>query len=133
MKIPVIKIREQSGDRVTEHLVGANPHDVLTVENGGIYYTNIQGMVGTKYPDESGMSFVAEDKGEYSFTGCPEIEMVSVEEFLDIIEKQIRQEAKDEIEFQKLIKKIFAVKEAECEVRQLFKDYDCEEGFVPHT
>lgn len=132
MRIPVIKIREQYGDKTIERLVGTDRHDVLSVEDGGIYYTDIHGMVGTKYPEESGMSFVTEDT-EYSFTGDPEIKMVSVEEFLDIIEKQITEEVTNEIEQQKLFKKIFAVREAKREAERKLKDYDMKEGLRPHT
>lgn len=131
MRIPIIKIREQSVNRVTERLVGTNSHDELYVDNGGIYYLNVQGMVGTKYPDESGITFVTREPDD--FEPCPTIEFVSVDKFLDILKEQIERETDREIEVQKSLKKIMAVLNAEKQAKKKLEDYDKNEGFIPHT
>lgn len=58
MLIPIIKVR----DGAYEHVVGADSHDVLHVdqESGGIQYLNIQCQEGTKkYDGEQAMQSVS--------------------------------------------------------------------------
>ena len=35
----------------TEHIIGTDPHDALYVENGVVYYYNLQCGDGSKYGD----------------------------------------------------------------------------------
>lgn len=130
MRIPVIKIKEQHGDRITERLVGTSWHDELYVEGGGIYYLDIQGMVGTRYPEESGMTFVTRETDEYE--AYPTIEFLTVEEFLSLLKKELEQEAIDEIKMQKWLKEITETVLAESEAKKIVKNYVETVGRICH-
>lgn len=105
MKIPVIKIRSIYEGKAHDRLVGTNSHDCLFVEHGGIYYLNIQGMVSTQYPEKDGPFIVTKPFKDIdeTFSGSPEIEFVSVEEYLEIIKAALEEEYKDEVALQALI------------------------------
>ena len=104
MRYPIIRVKDNCF-KDGEHIVGENIHDLLYVDSktGAIHYLNIQGMVGTKYPDE-GYSFVGADKGEWSITCEPEIEMVSLEELIDMAAEHLEEGTKAKIRFYKALK-----------------------------
>lgn len=135
MRIPLIKIRSEfSPEHMTEHLVGTNRHDCLYIHNNGIHYMNIQGMIGTEHPEESHMRFATEKCDiEYSFTGEPEIEFVSVEEFLEILKQELRKEVEDEKEFQRVLPEILKAAEVKQEHDKQLDDLRKSDGYVWHT
>ena len=105
MRYPIIKVRDNCGRRM-EHIVGENSHDLLYVDSktGSIHYLNSQCMAGTKYPEE-GYSFIGEDKGEWSLTCEPEIEMVSLEKLIDMASEHLEEGMKAKIESYRALKK----------------------------
>lgn len=96
MIFPIIKIKEKRGDKEYVHIVGTNSHDCLYIENNAIHYLNIQGMVGTRFPDESGMYFDGVEN-DYSYSGRPEIEFVTIEELVEIAINNIREQTESTI------------------------------------
>lgn len=75
MRIPLIKVRDEDG---REHVVGENPHDILYVdENGALQYANSHCGEGTKHGAYVFVGVTAKDN-EYSVTGKPEIEFVTI-------------------------------------------------------
>lgn len=87
MLVPVIKIKKKMKDGEYVHIVGTNSHDCLYIENNAVHYLNIQGMVGTEYPEESGMYFDGIEPDEYDLQPYMTVEMVAVEEFIKIAKK----------------------------------------------
>lgn len=114
MLFPLIKIRETYPDgRTREHIVGTNSHDQLEIENGAIYYTNIQGMVGTMFPEESGMEFVP-DKDASELCGYEVVEMVTLEELIEIATKNAIDQTEKSIKAHELYRKhLKTIKECE--------------------
>ena len=108
MLFPVIKIKDNYG----EHIVGTNSHDCLYIENNAIHYLTSQSMVGTMYPEESGMYFVGEEK-EYSISGNPEIEFVTLEELIEIATKNLEKDTEATIRLNNWTKAYFE-KKKEC-------------------
>lgn len=106
MLFPIIRIKREDG----EHIVGTNSHDCLYIENNAIHYLNTQCMVGTQYPDESGMYFKAEDS-EFSISGSPEIEFMSLEEIIKLATKNMKAQTEETIRVRKAIKKHMEEKE----------------------
>ncbi len=110
MLFPVIKIRE--GNRV--HIVGTNSHDCLYIKNNAIHFLDIKGMVGTEYPEESGMYFEGKYDGEYSFSGKPEIEFVTLEELFQIAVENMERQTERKLMADKMFSD-FMKKREECE------------------
>lgn len=110
MLFPVIKIRE--GNRV--HIVGTNSHDCLYIENNAIHYLDIKGMVGTEYQEESGMYFEGKYNGEYSFSGKPEIEFVTLEKLFQIAIENMEHQTERKLKADKMFSE-FMEKRKECE------------------
>ena len=115
MLFPIIKVRE--GNRV--HIVGTNSHDCLYIKNNAIHFLDIKGMVGTEYPEESGMYFCGKSDDEYSFSGRPEIEFVSLEELFKIATENMNQQTEEKIMADKMFSE-FRKKREECE-RQIYE------------
>lgn len=99
MLFPVIKIKE--GNRV--HIVGTNSHDELIIENNAIHYLNIQSMVGTRYPDESGMYFLAKEPEE--FEAYPTVEMVTIEELIKLATQNMKEQTDSSLKLHKSFEK----------------------------
>ena len=110
MLFPIIKVRE--GDRV--HIVGTNSHDCLYIENNAIHFLDIKGMVGTEFPEESGMYFEGNPDDEYSFSGRPEIEFVTLDELFEIATKNMEQQTQEKLHADKMFAD-FIRKRKECE------------------
>ena len=92
MRIPIIKVRSEDG---YEHIVGENPHDMLYVdENGALQYHNIQCCDGTG--PGGGYTFVGISAGEdeYSVTGRPEIEFVTMDELVEMEAGRLKKQLK---------------------------------------
>lgn len=121
MLFPIIKIRENCGETNIEHIVGTNSHDCLYIENNAIHYLDIQGMVGTQYPEESGMYFKGKEDG-YSFSGRPEIEFMTLEEIIELATQNIKEQTESTIKLYEAIKK-YDEEKAQCQ-KQL---EDCKE------
>ncbi len=102
MLVPIIKIKEKHGNKEYIHMVGTNSHDKLIIENNAIHYLNIQGMVGTQYPDESGMYFDGKEADEYY--PFMTVEMVTVEEFIKIAKENMKKQTEDSIKMHKALK-----------------------------
>lgn len=117
MLFPVIKIKE--GDRV--HIVGTNSHDELIIENNAIHYLNIQSMVGTQYPDESGMYFLEKEPDEYDLCPWATVEMVPIEELIKIAEENMVQQTESSLKLHESLKRYLAAK-AECEEKRSHDD-----------
>lgn len=109
MLFPIIKIKD--GDR--EHIVGTNSHDVLYIDNNSIHYLNAQCMMGTRYPDESGMCFVGVDE-EYSISCRPEIEFLELEDIIELARKNIKEQTESTIKMYDSVKKYLDEK-AKCQ------------------
>lgn len=99
MLFPVIKIKE--GNRV--HIVGTNSHDELIIQNNAIHYLNIQSMVGTRYPDESGMYFLAKEPEE--FEAYPTVEMVTIEELIKLATQNMKEQTDASLKLHKSFEK----------------------------
>lgn len=104
MLFPVIKIREKTGDEETVHIVGTNSHDRLYIENNAIHYLDIQCMSGTQHPNKSGMRFHGVET-EYSITGYPEIEFVTLEELIDIATQSMKEQTQATINTYEMTRK----------------------------
>ena len=104
MLVPVIRIKEKYGDKEYTHIVGTNSHDELIIEDNAIHYLNLQGMVGTQFPDESGMYF--EGIGDEDNPCCPYVivEMVTVEEFIKIAEENMKEQTEESIRMHEAFK-----------------------------
>lgn len=117
MLFPVIKIKE--GDRV--HIVGTNSHDELIIQNNAIHYLNLQSMVGTRYPEESGMYFV--EKKPEEFEVYPTVEMVTIEELIELATQNMKEQTEASLKlhesFEKYLKEkgICAAKRAADDIR----------------
>ena len=116
MLVPVIRIKEKYGNEEYSHIVGTNSHDELIIENNAIHYLNIQGMTGTQYPDESGMYFEGKEATEY----CPfmTVEMVTVEEFIKIAEKNMKEQTEESIKMHEALKDYLEEKKKCREMRE---------------
>lgn len=78
IRIPVIKIKSNGHD----HIVGFNHHDHLYVKDNKISYLDSQCMCGTEYEE---YSFIPQNNDvEYTASACPEIEFVTMEEFVKL-------------------------------------------------
>lgn len=110
MLFPIIKVRE--GDRV--HIVGTNSHDCLYIDNNAIHFLNAQGMVGTQYPDESGMYFEGKSDDEYSFSGMPEVKFVTLEELFKIATENMKKQTEEKLVADKMFSEFMKNRE-ECE------------------
>ena len=87
MRIPLIKVRDEDG---REHVVGENPHDVLYVdENGALQYANSHCGEGTKHGTYAFVGVTAKDD-EYSVTGKPEIEFVTISRLIDMESERLK-------------------------------------------
>ena len=113
MLFPVIKIKEE--DR--EHIVGTNSHDHLYIENNAIHYLNAQCMVGTQYPEESGMYFVSNGiEPEYTSSGNPEVQFMTLEEIIELAMKSMEMDTEAKIHLNEVVKK-YEDKRKECAER----------------
>lgn len=121
MLFPVIKIKTQHGDRESIHIVGTNSHDCLIIQGNAIHYLNIQSMVGTRHPKESGMYFVEAESDEYDLCPYAEVEMVTIEELIAIAEQNMRDQTEASLKMHEAMEKYLAAK-AECEEKR--KDDD---------
>lgn len=92
MLFPIIKIKDMG----TERIVGTNRHDCLYIENNAIHYLDIQSM-GSTESEEDGIYFTGVDKGEYSFTGNPEIEFLTLEEVIELATESVKEQTNDVI------------------------------------
>ena len=110
MLFPIIKVRE--GDRV--HIVGTNRHDCLYIENNAIHFLDIKGMVGTEFPEESGIYFEGKSDDEYSFSGRPEIEFVTLDELFEIATENMERQTEEKLRADKMYEE-FIKKREECE------------------
>lgn len=110
MLFPIIKIKENG----ITHIVGTNSHDCLYIHDNAIHYLNVQGMVGTEFPDESGMYFDGTDKGESSMSGLPEIEFVTLEELIKLSTQNMVEQTENTVYRNRLLAEYFKKKE-ECE------------------
>ena len=102
MRIPVIKVN----DGGYEHIVGANSHDVLYVDEktGGIQYLNMQCCEGTeRYGGEQTMKFVAEPLEDFDVHG-PRIQFVTVEELIGIAIKQMKESTESKLKMHEMLK-----------------------------
>ena len=91
MRIPLIIIRDEDGQ---EHVVGENPHDVLYVdENGALQYANSHCGEGTKHGTYTFVGVTAKDD-EYSVTGKPEIEFVTINRLIDMESERLKRRLK---------------------------------------
>lgn len=91
MRIPLIIIRDEDGQ---EHVVGENPHDVLYVdENGALQYANSHCGEGTKHGTYTFVGVTAKDD-EYSVTGRPEIEFVTLNGLIDMESERLKHRLK---------------------------------------
>jgi len=101
MLVPVIKIKQKCGDKEYTHIVGTNSHDELIIENNAIHYLNLQGVVGTQYPEESGMYFEGIEPEKGSLSPYVTVEMVTVEEFIKIAEENMKEQTEASIKMHK--------------------------------
>lgn len=46
---PFIQLEIYDNDYKEKHIIGTNPHDCLYVEDGVVYYYNLQNSEGSKY------------------------------------------------------------------------------------
>lgn len=87
MRIPIIKVRSEDGH---EHIVGENQHDLLYVdENGALQYANSHCGEGTKHGTYTFVGVTAKDD-EYSVTGKPEIEFVTINRLIDMESERLK-------------------------------------------
>lgn len=110
MLFPIIKIEEAG----REHIVGTNTHDCLYIADNSIHYLDTRGMVGTRYPEESGMYFKGNEDAEYSFSGNPEIEFMTLEEIIELATKNMKEQTESTIRLYDTLKKHYDEKK-KCE------------------
>ncbi len=97
MKVPIIKVNGR--------IVGTNSHDCLYISKNAIHFMNIQGCCGSECDPED---YKFEGKvDDYNFTGCPEIEFVTIEELIEIAIKQCHESAENEKNLREMIKQYF--------------------------
>ena len=98
MLYPIIKVRDkQTG---TEHIVGENIHDALSItENGQIQYINYQCFDGTG--DDGAYQFVDGTEGNYR-----EIEFVTLDQLIDMAAEHLEVTTKAKIMAYKSLRKI---------------------------
>jgi len=113
MLFPVIKIKR---DEHT-HIVGTNSHDALFIEGNAIHYLNLQSMVGTQYPEESGMYFAGRELDEYSSLPYVEIEMVTIEELIEIAEQNMIKQTESSLKLHESFRKYLESQKA-CEEKR---------------
>ena len=102
MLIPVIKVRDKDTGRI--HIVGTNRHDMLTVKPECIEYYNLQNGCGSDYTYE----FLPHDGYDPAeWWNDPNVEMVTLEEWLKLSEEEIEESAKAKIEFYKAVAKMW--------------------------
>ena len=116
MLVPIIKIKEKFGNKEYTHIVGTNSHDELIIEGNAIHYINLQGMVGTQYPEESGMYFEGIEPDEDSLIPWICVEMVTVEELIKIAEKNMKKQTEASIKMHKAFKEYLEEK-GKCQKR----------------
>lgn len=129
MLFPVIKIKEKRGDKEITHIVGTNSHDSLFIEGNAIHYSNLQGMVGTRYPDESGMYFSGREPDEYSFSPYAEVEMVTMEELIEIAEQNMVKQTDASIRMHNALKQYYATK-SDCDDKRSKDDISDTSGML---
>ena len=98
MLYPIIKVRDkQTG---TEHIVGENIHDALSItENGQLQYINYQCLDGTG--DDGAYQFVDGTEGNYR-----EIEFVTLDQLIDMAAEHLETATKAKIMAYKSLRKI---------------------------
>ena len=129
MLVPIIKIKEKFGNKEYTHIVGTNSHDELIIEGNAIHYINLQGMVGTQYPEESGMYFEGIEPDEDSLIPWICVEMVTVEELIKIAEKNMKKQTEASIKMHKAFKEYLEEK-VKCQKKM---EKDKEENNVVDT
>jgi hypothetical protein len=83
MLIPIIRVKDRSDGKV--HIVGTDSHDSLEIIDGGIAYCNHQNGCGTGNGKDYGYEFHCLDANIF---GEPHIEFVTIEEFLEIYNRE---------------------------------------------
>lgn len=84
----------------------------LIISGNAIHYLNLQGMVGIRFPNESGMYFdgnLPDESLSYAT-----VEMVTLEELIKIAVENMKQQTEASIKMHKALKKYWKTKE-ECE------------------
>lgn len=93
MLIPIIRVYDKGTG--SEHIVGSNHHDVLLVDKRKITYMNLQNCCGTEIDEPYGYDFVVpEPEADYIE---PNIDFVTLEEFVKMSEEQITEEVDNTI------------------------------------
>lgn len=118
MLFPVIKVKD--GDRI--HIVGTNSHDTLYVDDrtGGIQYLNLQCMEGTKkYSGKASMSFATKELEEWEV--YPQIEFVTIDELIEIAEKNMVDQTEASIKLHESFRKYLEAKKL-CEEKRIGDD-----------
>jgi len=124
MLFPIIKIKRD--DHI--HIVGANSHDNLFIEDNAIHYLNSQGMVGTKYPEESDMYFTGQEPccSEWPYIT---VEMVTIEELIKIAEQNIVDQTEASLNLHNALRKYLET-ESSCAKKRLEDDVSDTTGML---
>ena len=101
MKIPIIRVKDRSTGRI--HIVGTDSHDHLHLWHGLFSYYNLQNGCGTGMDRECEYEFFTDTKDHH---GLPEVEMVSIEEFIEIYTNEIKNEKERQMKREELFKKM---------------------------
>lgn len=129
MLFPIIKVSEKTGDEESTHIVGTNSHDRLYIDNNAIHYLNAQCMTGTQCSEESGMKFQGVES-EYSISGFPEIEFVTLENLIEIAIHSMKEQTENTIETRKMISKYIEEKKR---CKQKLTECEKETGITSDT
>lgn len=107
MRVPIIKVRSRDGH---EHIVGESPHDLLYIdENGCLQYLNIQCCAGTGGRNaEYTFTGTNAKEGEYSVTGRPEVEFVTLAVLTAAAAEQDEKRETNAVKLQALLKEEFS-------------------------
>lgn len=121
MLFPIIKVKEKIGEEEYTHIVGTNSHDRLFIENNAIHYLNAQDLSSTRCsaecrmlrPEECNLSFDGV-LSDYSISGHPEIEFVTLEELIRIATETMKEQTEATINTYEMIQK-YLDEQARCE------------------
>ena len=110
-RIPIIKVKSV-GEGYSPHIVGSDTHDSLYIDphTGGIHYHNIQCCASTQKVYEDGIDpdYGFEFQGEEGyFHGDMEIEFVTLEEFMKIVEETEKEKAEQKKKFDEMMQKMW--------------------------
>lgn len=125
MLFPIIKI----SDNGHTHIVGTNSHDLLYIDKNAIHYLNRQCSMGTRYEKESRMYFEGRKPDEEDIMQHTTIEMVTLEELIEIAEKNMIDQTEASLRMHERFRKYLEEKE-KCDKKRSADDITDTSGML---